>query len=846
MSLKEKELQLKKMMEDELEAKSGHHTPEGLFTKPTKDIVDGLLKDAHGDEELALRRITFYINRAGDGLSNKTAVNAAKRELEKKVEAKREAKKASFHDVLSEYFNKAYHNMFEKNDKDGPKLMSPRKSLDYLLDNDINVAWMLGSPHPEVVDTKRNKALGLFGVLDDGTLLMRTHKAKEGEPGGKAHWFDEDIHITPQEFKDMLEDDKNNESQSPWTKDIYDHYQSVENEKDILKSGDKLFDAWIKRFYDENKEDLGLENLYDKKSNRYNSKVYDEFIKFWDELPDYEKERYAPNVPDPWGLATLDVHKSMPVIRKRQRASSRKLNSKTVRGSVDAPKLATPKEQDAWETYQVLNSIAENDKNLDRKINPGFFEAIKSIVCDDRDNIKPDRSRIEYWKNTFIGDEPEKFAKSIYPELNSADKDQIKDRVRAEVMKKVLNSTSEGKKDLAAAEKKAEEIRSKTRDNEEDPTEKESRFIRYLPDKYKNDESIAQEIAQTYEKEIARTEATLNAARKEAEAEKRAEIIEDNPDLDKYAELMSRCEKLYKSWIEDYRGMYGKVDADEPITKEDIEDFEKAMKDPDIDGDFVRRRYGPKYLEVKLVNPLEMVRRVKDFDEKFPGLRKDINQWKKDTEDPNIEIRTVIVSSNPWVVEKEVRKKVGKNSDGSDRWETVTDDEEKQALLQKKTAKKPEYKLGDPEELKNLRKNDETMEDKVKRCLKTYLGDKYVHFADEVISSGEMNGKEDKWVISGVIERPGNNNPRFQITSTTNDGFKYPVYVPLFDADHPRECLAYWLKKYNNKDEKPEKEPENNEEDNDDDNISLADLDKYRDQILKNNEESGDNEEEEK
>ena len=38
MSVKEKEL--KRMMEDELESKSGHHTPEGLFTKSSEDIVD--------------------------------------------------------------------------------------------------------------------------------------------------------------------------------------------------------------------------------------------------------------------------------------------------------------------------------------------------------------------------------------------------------------------------------------------------------------------------------------------------------------------------------------------------------------------------------------------------------------------------------------------------------------------------------------------------------------------------------------------------------------------------------------------------------------------------------------
>lgn len=78
--------------EEELsDVKTSHHTPEGLFTGATKDIVDGLLKDANGDEELALKRINYYINRAGDGLSNKTAVHNAKKELEKKIEEKKEA-----------------------------------------------------------------------------------------------------------------------------------------------------------------------------------------------------------------------------------------------------------------------------------------------------------------------------------------------------------------------------------------------------------------------------------------------------------------------------------------------------------------------------------------------------------------------------------------------------------------------------------------------------------------------------------------------------------------------------------------------------------------------------------
>ena len=303
MSVVEKEAKLRKMMEDELETKSNHHTPEGLFTKPTQDIVDGLLKDAHGDEELALRRITFYINRAGDGLSNKTAVNAAKRELEKKAEAKREAKNIQFHNMLSEYFGEAYTNMFE-DDKEN-KRMPKRDAFWYLLNNDINLAWMLGAPHPELIDPKRKKVLGLFDVMQNGKLKMLTHK-NDQEHGYKAKWVDEDIYITPEEFKDIIDADINNETNAPWTKEINDHYRDVEEEKSILKSGEQLFNAWINRFYEENKDELGLKSPKDKRT-------YDAFVNWWNKQTDYTRRNYAPGVSDIWDLATLDVHRGMPL-----------------------------------------------------------------------------------------------------------------------------------------------------------------------------------------------------------------------------------------------------------------------------------------------------------------------------------------------------------------------------------------------------------------------------------------------------------------------------------------------------------------------------------------------------
>ena len=56
--------------------------PEGLFTKKASAIVAGLKKLKDGAKE-ALTRITFYINRAGKNLSNKTEVLKAKEMLKK-------------------------------------------------------------------------------------------------------------------------------------------------------------------------------------------------------------------------------------------------------------------------------------------------------------------------------------------------------------------------------------------------------------------------------------------------------------------------------------------------------------------------------------------------------------------------------------------------------------------------------------------------------------------------------------------------------------------------------------------------------------------------------------------
>ena len=59
------------------------HPKKGLFTSDDpKEIVDYLMKNSK-DQAQAMRRLCFYMNRAGDNLSNKTVLNKAKQLLKK-------------------------------------------------------------------------------------------------------------------------------------------------------------------------------------------------------------------------------------------------------------------------------------------------------------------------------------------------------------------------------------------------------------------------------------------------------------------------------------------------------------------------------------------------------------------------------------------------------------------------------------------------------------------------------------------------------------------------------------------------------------------------------------------
>lgn len=59
------------------------HPKEGLFgEKDPNKIADYLIKNSK-DKTQALRRLIFYMNRAGENLTNKTVLNQAKNILEK-------------------------------------------------------------------------------------------------------------------------------------------------------------------------------------------------------------------------------------------------------------------------------------------------------------------------------------------------------------------------------------------------------------------------------------------------------------------------------------------------------------------------------------------------------------------------------------------------------------------------------------------------------------------------------------------------------------------------------------------------------------------------------------------
>lgn len=71
------------------DARTNWHPKKGLFTgDDPKEIVDYLMKNSKNQAQ-AMQRLCFYMNRAGDNLSNKTVLNKAKQLLKKeKVDEK--------------------------------------------------------------------------------------------------------------------------------------------------------------------------------------------------------------------------------------------------------------------------------------------------------------------------------------------------------------------------------------------------------------------------------------------------------------------------------------------------------------------------------------------------------------------------------------------------------------------------------------------------------------------------------------------------------------------------------------------------------------------------------------
>ena len=95
--------------------------PEGLFTKPASQIVNGLLKVSKNDIGKAIRKITYYMNRAGKDLTNKNELEKAKEELQKRNEKKKEQSS-----VLAESIN--LNTMEVKNPEDSLKFIKLSKT----------------------------------------------------------------------------------------------------------------------------------------------------------------------------------------------------------------------------------------------------------------------------------------------------------------------------------------------------------------------------------------------------------------------------------------------------------------------------------------------------------------------------------------------------------------------------------------------------------------------------------------------------------------------------------------------------------------------------------------------
>jgi hypothetical protein len=87
--------------------------PEGTFTGKAKSIVSKLMEASNGDSRKAKRKLTFYINRAGDKLSNKSEINKAKKILN------------NFSDPFDDKSNSTYRKVIGNGIIDGTQYITP-------------------------------------------------------------------------------------------------------------------------------------------------------------------------------------------------------------------------------------------------------------------------------------------------------------------------------------------------------------------------------------------------------------------------------------------------------------------------------------------------------------------------------------------------------------------------------------------------------------------------------------------------------------------------------------------------------------------------------------------------
>lgn len=77
------------------EVHTDYHPPEGTFTHKAPEVVSTLMAGAKDDPTLALHRLVFYMNRAGEKLTNGTELDKAKEKLEELIREKDKKEKQS-------------------------------------------------------------------------------------------------------------------------------------------------------------------------------------------------------------------------------------------------------------------------------------------------------------------------------------------------------------------------------------------------------------------------------------------------------------------------------------------------------------------------------------------------------------------------------------------------------------------------------------------------------------------------------------------------------------------------------------------------------------------------------